>query len=196
MKQLLTGAALAACAIAGAGRAEAMDMGHVFIEAGAGVVFDSNVDVDGTSQTAETDANAFVAIGLAHVGGGPFDIWLDYATTDRAYENSFFAQLQSSSVMLNAAYNIPAGPAELYVGGGLGIVEVDFHGMPGFFNGVDGSDSQFGWQIVGGARVPLFNGPISAFGEFRYQAASDATIDGVDVEYNAASAMAGLRWTF
>ena len=196
MKHLLAGAMLAACAISGAGRADAQEMGHVFVEGGLGAIFDSDLDVGGTSQTAESDANAFVAIGMANVGGTPIDVRLEYATTDRSYENSFFAQLQSSSIMLNATYNIPAGPVDFYAGGGAGMIDVEFHGMPGFFNGVDGSESKFGWQVVGGARVKLFDWPLAAFGELRYQDAGDATIDGVNVEYNSTSAMGGLRWTF
>ncbi|WP_395646417.1 outer membrane protein [Terricaulis sp.] len=196
MKKLVSGVAFAACAMAMASRADALELGKVFVEAGVGPVFSSDVDVDGAAETAESSANAFVAIGLSNVGGGPVDVRLEYATSDRDYENSLFAQLQSSSVMLNATYNIPAGPMTLYAGGGLGVIEVEFHGMPGFFDGVDGSDAKVVWQLVGGARMPLFSGPLALFAEGRYQDAGTASIDGVDVEYNSFSAMAGLRWTF
>jgi opacity protein-like surface antigen len=193
MKRLVLGAAVAACAAGTAGHARAMD---VFVEAGLGPVFESDVDVGGTAQTAEADANAFLAVGVADVGG-MLDIRLEYATTDRTYENALFAQLQSSSLMLNATADFAhMGPVDLYAGGGLGVVDVAFHGQPFFFDGVDGSEIVFGWQLVGGARARLFNSPFAAFGEFRYQSAADATIDGVDVEYNSTSLMVGLRWTF
>jgi opacity protein-like surface antigen len=193
VKHLVLGAAVAACAAGAAAPARAMDM---FVEGAFGAVFASDVDVDGTSQTAEADANAFLAIGVADLGG-VVDLRLEYATTDRTYENSFFAQLQSSSLMLNASADFAhLGPVDLYAGGGLGVVDVEFHGMPGFFAGVDGSETVFGWQIVGGARAQLFSSPFSAFGELRYQAAADAVIDGVELEYNSTSLMAGLRWSF
>lgn len=193
MKHLVLGAAVAACATGAAAPARAMDM---FVEGAFGAVFDSDVDVAGTSQTAEADANAFIALGAADVGG-VVDIRLEYATTDRTYENSLFAQLQSSSLMLNASADFArVGPVDLYAGGGLGVVDVEFHGAPFFFDGVDGSETVFGWQLVGGARAQMFSSPFSAFGELRYQAAADATVDGVDVEYNSASFMAGVRWTF
>jgi opacity protein-like surface antigen len=196
MKRLLAGATLAACAVGATERAEALDMGRVFVEGGLGQVFGSDLDVDGAAQAVEGDPNAFVAIGLANVGGAPVDVRLEYATTDRTYENSLFAQLQSSSVMLNATYIVPAGPVDLYAGCGLGMIEVEFHGMPSFFDGVEGGETKFGWQAVGGARAKLFDGPLAAFGELRYQDAGEAAIDGIDVEYNSVSAMVGLRWTF
>ena len=72
--------------------------------------------MDGTSQTAEADANAFLAVGVADLGG-VVDLRLEYATTDRTYENSFFAQLQSSSLMLNASADFAhLGPVDLYAG--------------------------------------------------------------------------------
>ena len=54
MKRLVLGAAVAACAAGAAGHARAMD---VFVEAGLGPVFESDVDVGGTAQTAEADAS-------------------------------------------------------------------------------------------------------------------------------------------
>jgi hypothetical protein len=191
MKRLFAGAAIAACVLGMSGRAEAMD---VFVEGGLGAAFGSDVDVDGTSQSTDGGPAAFVAIGLADVVG-TLDVRLEYMTTDREYDVSF-AQLQSSAIMLNATLDAPVGPFELYGGGGLGMIEVEFHGMPGFFNTVQGGESVFGWQVVGGARMRILESPFSAFVEGRYQAASDATIDGVDVEYNSMSAMGGVRWTF
>jgi hypothetical protein len=172
-----------------------MEMGDVFVELGVGQVFESDLDVDGAQQTVESDPNAFVAIGLADIGGLPVDVRLEYATTDRYYENSFFAQLQTSSVMVNATYDVSAGPVDFYAGGGLGLIDIEFHGMPGFFDGVDGSEGKFGWQVVGGARAKLFDWPLAVFGEVRRQDGGEASIDGIDVEYNSVSAMAGLRWT-
>ena len=193
MKHLVLGAAVAACAASVAAPARAMDM---FVEGALGAVFASDVDVAGTSQTAEADANAFIALGVADVGG-VVDIRLEYATTDRTYEDSLFAQLQSSSLMLNASADFAhLGPVDLYAGGGLGVVDVEFHGMPFFFDGVEGSETVVGWQLVGGARAQMFSSPFSIFGEFRYQDAADATIDGVDIEYNSTSFMGGVRWTF
>ncbi|MGH6951881.1 MAG: outer membrane protein [Vitreimonas sp.] len=193
MKRLVLRGAVAACAAAMTAPAQAMDM---FVEGGLGPVFESDLDVSGASQTAEADANAFLAIGVADVGG-LVDIRLEYATTDRSYENSLFAQLQTSSLMLNASVDFAErGPVNLYAGGGLGAVDVAFHGVPFFFDGVDGSETVFGWQLVGGVRARILSSPFSAFGELRYQAAADATVDGVDIEYNSASFMAGVRWRF
>jgi opacity protein-like surface antigen len=192
MKRLLAGAAIAVCALGMTSRAEAME---VFVEGALGAALDSDVDVDGGSETAQGGPAGFVAIGLADVIGN-VDVRLEYMTTDRDYENSFFAQQQTSAIMLNATVDAPVGPFELYGGGGVGIIEVEFHGMPGFYSGVDGGESVFGWQIVGGARIPILSTPFSAFAEGRYQAASDATIDGIDVEYNSLSVVGGVRWTF
>ena len=58
------------------------------------------------------------------------------------------------------------------------------------------SDTVFGWQVIGGGRVRLFNGPIRLFLEYRYQSAQDAKIDGHTVEYNSSSFSLGARWTF
>jgi opacity protein-like surface antigen len=99
--------------------------------------------------------------------------------------------------MLSALYNFSISDSwEAYGGAGLGIVKVDVqHTGSGFAAGNDysGSDNVFGWQLIGGARVRLFNGPIRMFVEYRTRRDAD---DGHTVQYNSSSFQLGARWTF
>ena len=106
----------------------------------------------------------------------------------------------SSSTMLSALYHFPVGQRwDAYAGAGAGIVKVDVEHKDISFpasNNYSGSDTVFGWQLIGGARVKLFNGPIRLLLEYRYQSAQDAKVDGHTVEYNSSSFTVGARWTF
>jgi len=63
-------------------------------------------------------------------------------------------------------------------------------------NDYSGSDNVFGWQVIGGARVQAFDGPVRLFLEYRYQKARNAEIEGHTVAYNSRSLTFGARWTF
>jgi len=79
------------------------------------------------------------------------------------------------------------------------LVEIDVqHTGPGFSAGdnYSGSDNVLGGQLIGGARVKLFSGPISLFVEYRYQRAQNARVGGHTVEYESSSFAGGARWTF
>ena len=88
---------------------------------------------------------------------------------------------------------------DAYVGAGAGIVNVDVQhtdpSLPASDN-YSGSAKVFGWQLIGGARVRLFDWPLRVFLEYRYQSAQDARIEGHTVEYNSSMFMLGGRWTF
>jgi len=193
MKELLAGAAVAACALGAAGRAEAMD---VFVEGALGEVFASDVDVAGAVQTAESDPNAFVAVGLAD-SGGVVDLRLEYATTHRSCEK---LAVRAAAVLEHHDQRHrrfrPSRPPSISMPA-AGWASSTWHSTARRSSSAASTAARpFGWQAVGGARVRLFNSPFSAFGWLRYQGAGDAEIDGVEVEYDSASLMAGVRWTF
>jgi opacity protein-like surface antigen len=202
MKRWRVITAAAACALCGP--AWAVNFSNPYVELSVGVATESDLAFDGVKASLDWGPAASVGFGFAHFIG-PVDLRLDYATTDRdtcflncAIENQ---GVTSGSLMLSALYNIPVvqDRMDAYVGAGAGVVKVDAeHRGAGFSAGANysGSADVFGWQLIGGARVKLFNGPISLFIEYRYQSASDARVGGHTVEYNSNSFVAGARWTF
>lgn len=169
-----------------------------YVELSVGVATGSDLAFDGVDASLDSGPAASVGFGFAGVAG-PVDLRLDYMTTDR--DTCFFPcvfgnqGVTSSSTMLSALYNFPLGEGrwDAYAGAGAGVVNVDVVSTGA---GVSGSDNVFGWQLIGGARVRLFDGPLRLFFEYRYQSSRDANVDGHTVEYNSNSFAAGARWTF
>mgnify|MGYP002626041197 CR=1 FL=1 len=127
---------------------------------------------------------------------GPFDVELDIYRTERGYDG-FSTDLISLSVMANLIYDLPVhlGPVGFYAGAGLGTINVEYDGgasFPAF------SDDEwvFGWQALAGARTDFGDSGWSAFGEWRYQDAEDATLAGLEVEYSSHTLLGGVRYTF
>jgi len=194
--------AAAACALCGPAWAASVNFSEPFVELSVGVAAGSNLAFDGVKASVESGPAGSLAVGFANFLG-PVDLRLDYSTTDRdtCFPACFFGTqgVTSSATMLSALYNMTKDRWEGYVGAGAGIVKVDVeHTDPSFSaaNDYSGSDTVFGWQVIGGGRVRLFNGPIRLFLEYRYQSAQDAKIDGHTVEYNSSSFSLGARWTF
>jgi opacity protein-like surface antigen len=202
MKRRLWIAVAAACALCESAWAAPVNFSDPYVELAAGVAAGSNLAFDGVNASLDSGPAASVGFGFANFIG-PVDLRLDYATTDRdtCFLICFGNQgVTSSSTMLSALYNFPVGQRwDAYAGAGAGIVKVDVEHTDIFFpasNNYSGSDNVFGWQLIGGARVKLFNGPIRLFLEYRYQSAQDAKVGGHTVEYNGSSFTVGARWTF
>lgn len=177
-----------------------MSFSHPYVELGAGVAPGASLAFDGVKASLDSGPAGTIAFGFANFIG-PVDLRLDYTTTDRTTGLFSNQGVTSSSTMLSALYNFPFSEDrfEAYVGAGAGMVKVDAdHSDPSFSAGntYSGSDNVFGWQLIGGARVKLFNGPFRLFAEYRYQSAQDAKVQGHTVEYNSSMLMAGARWTF
>jgi len=199
MKRWLLIALAAACALCESAWAEQVNFSEPYVELSVGVAAGSNLAFDGVSASVESGPAATLAFGFANFLG-PVDLRLDYMTTDRdacSFLTCIFGNtgVTSSSTMLSALYNFPLGEGRwgAYAGAGAGMVKVDVENTG---LGFSGSDNVFGWQLIGGARVRLFNGPIRLFLEYRYQSAQDAKIEGHSVEYNSSSLAFGARWTF
>jgi opacity protein-like surface antigen len=189
-----------ACALCESAWAGPVSFSHPFVELGVGVAPGSSLAFDGAKTSMDSGPAGSIGFGFANFIG-PVDLRLDYTTTDRDAGLFSNQDVQSGSLMLSALYNIPFSEDrfEAYVGAGAGMVKVDVdHSDPSFpaANTYSGSDSVFGWQLIGGARVKLFNGPFRLFLEYRYQSAQDAKVQGHTVEYNSSMLMAGARWTF
>lgn len=199
MKKCLSIAAAVACALCESSWAAPPSFSDPYVELSIGVATGSDLAFDGVNASVESGPAATLAFGFANLFG-PVDLRLDYMTTDRdacSVLTCIFGNqgVTSSSTMLSALYNFPLGEGrwDAYAGAGVGMVKVDVEdtGL-----GLSGSDNVFGWQLIGGARVRLFDGPIRLFVEYRYQSSQDAHVDGHSVEYNSNSFTAGVRWTF
>ena len=179
--------------------AASVSFSHPYVELGLGAAPGSSLAFDGVKASLDSGPAGSIGAGFANFIGS-VDLRLDYTTTDRTTGLFSSVGVTSSSAMLSALYNIPFSEDrfEAYVGAGAGMVKVDVdHSDPTFSAGntYSGSDSVFGWQLIGGARVKLFN-PFRLFLEYRYQSAHDAKVQGHTVEYNSSMLMLGARWTF
>ena len=201
MKRNLLIAVAAAFALCEMARAAPVNFSDPYVELSIGVATGSDLAFDGVNVSLDSGPAATLGFGFAKFIG-PVDLRVDYTTTDRdtcsTLDCIFGNQgVTSSSTMLSALYNFPLGEGrwDAYAGAGAGMVKVDVEHTGSGFN-YSGSDNVFGWQLVGGARVRLFNGPIRLFLEYRYQSSQDAKVDGHTVEYNSSSFALGARWTF
>ena len=199
MKRWLWITAAAAFALCQPAQSAPPSFSDPYIELSIGVATGSNLAFDGVGVSVDSGPAASFGFGFARFIG-PVDLRLDYATTDRDTCSVFTCVfgnqgITSGSTMLSALYNLPLGEGrwEAYAGAGAGVVKVDVENT---VSGPSGSDSVFGWQLIGGARVRLFDGPIRVLVEYRYQSSQDAHFDGHTVEYNSSSFTAGVRWTF
>lgn len=198
MRRSLLFTVAAACALCKPAWAAPVNFSDPYVELSLGVATGSNLAFGGDNASLESGPAASIGFGFSRFIG-PVDLRLDYMTTDRDTCFLFCAfgnqGVTSGSVMLSALYNLPVseGRWDAYVGAGAGMVKVDVENTgPGF----SGSDNVFGWQLIGGMRVRLFDGPVRLFVEYRYQSSQDAHVDGHTVEYNSNSFAAGVRWTF
>jgi opacity protein-like surface antigen len=171
-----------ACALCESAWAGPVSFSHPYVELGLGVAPGSSLAFDGAKAPLDSGPAGSIGLGFANFIGA-VDLRLDYTTTDRTTGLFSNQGVTSSSTMLSALYNIPFSEDrfEAYFGAGAGMVKVDVdHSDPSFpaGNNYSASDTVFGWQLIGGARVKLFNGPFRLFLEYRYQSAQDAKVQG------------------
>jgi opacity protein-like surface antigen len=198
MKRWLWITAAGAFALCEPAWAAPVNFSDPYVELSLGVAAGSDLAFDGVNASLDSGPAASIGFGFANFIG-PVDLRLDYMTTDRdtCFLFCVFGNqgVTSGSTMLSALYNFPLGEGRwhAYAGAGAGVVKVDVENTgPGF----SGSDNVFGWQLIGGVRVRLFDGPIRLLVEYRYQSSQDAHFDGHTVEYNSSSFTFGARWTF
>lgn len=199
MKRSLLIAVAAAFALCESARAAPVSFSDPYVELSLGVATGSDLAFDGASVSVDSGPAASLGFGFAKFIG-PVDVRLDYATTDRDTCSVFTCVfgnqgVTSGSTMLSALYNFPLGEGrwEAYAGAGAGIVKVDVENT---VSGPSGSDNVFGWQLIGGVRVRLWDGSIRLLVEYRYQSSQDARVNGSTVEYNSNNFTAGVRWMF
>ena len=78
-----------------------------------------------------------------------------------------------NAFMLNALYNMtPMGPWQPYVGGGLGVADLNVEQIPGIDGGDFDSDYNFAYQLIGGVAYQLQSG-WTLNGEVRYFGIND-----------------------
>ena len=127
---------------------------------------------------------------------GPIAMEIDVLKTSRGY-TGFRSSLESTSVMVNFVYDTPiTGPIGTYVGGGAGMVNIKYNGADELL-AFTGKQWRFGWQALAGVDLKVGSSPFSAFGEWRYQDATDATIQSVaNISYSGHSVLGGIRFDF
>ncbi len=118
---------------------------------------------------------------------------LDITSYDNFYGTLNEGDLKTRSFMLNGYYDVDTGsPWKPFVGVGMGWSKLDIN-HPGF--SASDSDDVFTYQLIGGVAY-AFNDTWSVDVQYRFMGTSDATIDGVDFNYNSNDLMLGLRYSF
>lgn len=129
-------------------------------------------------------------------GSGPFTLYSTDATVP-AHMN-----LRAYSLMANAWYDFNTGMGFTpYIGGGIGLAQVQIDGNLNGFKLHEKNDSTFAYQLGAGISVPISDG-ISASLDYRYFAANGAKLKlepgfhggNVNADFDSHSIMVGLRF--
>lgn len=183
MKRLL----LAATACAALFTVPALADGY-YVEGTAAWSPEGDVDVAGVS--VDTDAGYLIGGAVGRTFANNFSLEGEVTYSNHDFDG-IPAEIDALGFFANAFYNFPVnGPVGAYVGGGLGAVQV---GASGF--GVSDEEFVFGGQVMGGLTYAVSDG-VTLFGEYRYQAAADASLGGVDFGYDSHNVGGGLRLNF
>ena len=90
---------------------------------------------------------------------------------------------ESNAWMVNALYNFTAsGPWQPYVGGGLGVADLNAEQIPGVAGGDFDSDYNFAYQLIGGVAYQLPSG-WTLNGEARYFGINDQDLENGDLSF-------------
>ena len=183
---------------------------YVGAHGGANFVQDSDIDGDGVDAEASLDAG-FVAGGFAGYRIGIQDgIFVDLEGEFAYRQNSIdelsavgFAvdgdgEVRSFAWMANAWVNWQIGDSGFmpYVGGGFGGVHIDINdAQAGGIELENESDFVIGGQLGGGLGYQ-FDEHLAVTLDYRFLMTDDASIQGLDVEYQTHSVMLGLKYLF
>jgi opacity protein-like surface antigen len=183
---------------------------YVGAHGGANFVQDSDIDGNGVDAEASLDAG-FVAGGFAgyRIGiqdGISVDLEGEFAYRQNDIDELSavgFAvdgdgEVRSFAWMANAWVNLPIGDSGFvpYVGGGFGGVHIDINdAQAGGIELENESDFVIGGQLGGGLGYQ-FDEHVAVTLDYRFLITDDASIQGLDVEYQSHSVMLGLKYLF
>ena len=92
---------------------------------------------------------------------------------------------ESNAWMVNALYNFTAsGPWQPYVGGGLGVADLNAEQIPGVAGGDFDSDYNFAYQLIGGVAYQLQSG-WTLNGEVRYFGINDQDLENSELSFKS-----------
>lgn len=92
---------------------------------------------------------------------------------------------ESNAWMVNALYNFtPSGPWQPYVGGGLGVADLNVEEIPGVVGGNFDSDYNFAYQLIGGVGYQLPSG-WTLNGEARFFGINDQDLENGDLQFKS-----------
>jgi opacity protein-like surface antigen len=138
------------------------------------------------------------ALGAAAPTGGRVEIEAAFRTSDLARACAAVCaaaggRTESLSLLFNALYDLPTGSSlRPYLGVGAGAALVSFDSAD---VGADGDDIVFAYQFLAGVGWQVSRS-LTLVGGYRYFATTDATIDGLDIDYRSHNFEAGVRVGF
>ena len=181
MKRILM-AAVVAVVLGGTAQASMVDYATLY----GGVTMDPDLKYGPAKYSMDTGYNVGGGLGWDLSPG--FSLGVDLMFTHSGY-TCCTSSLETFSIMANGYYTFDIGsPVKPYVGLGAGGVQVTFDSSP---SPSSGSDFVFGYQAEVGVSVPIAN-KIDLVVGYKYQGASDASIEGAKVEYKSNNLSAGL----
>lgn len=160
----------------------------LYVEGTLGYVIPNEVEVGGIDADTEGGLMVGGAIGTLLDQGVTIEGEVTYSARDF---DGTSAELSALGVMANAALDFDIqNNIGGYVGGGIGVVNIDVEGF-----GVSDNEWVFGYQFMAGLTM---SGSENAefFAEYRYQGANEASIQSVPVNYTSHIIGVGARFGF
>lgn len=186
MKKIALAAILGALAAAPVAQADIVDFARVQ----AGLTMSPDLGY-GPTLTFEMDNGVNVGAEIGWMIDPNISVGLDFMFTSQDYVG-YTTSLESFSGMINGTYVCDMWTSvRPYIGVGAGLINVNYDGdiqFPAF----SGSDVVFGYQGSVGLLIPI-DSALDLTLQYRYQAGTDAEIQGEDVEYQSHNLSLGIR---
>ncbi|MEI9993059.1 MAG: outer membrane beta-barrel protein [Rhizomicrobium sp.] len=161
-----------------------------------------------TSKSSARVRTLYQYAGHTHTGGGATGPgWNPLTTLSQSTGNQpANIKLNAYSLMANVWYDFhdfgQSFGVTPYVGGGIGLAQIQIGGKLGGNNLIEKNDYVFAWQLGAGASVPLSD-DISFFADYRYFAADGAKLriapglhgGDVDADFDSHEVLLGFRLT-
>jgi opacity protein-like surface antigen len=184
MKKLFGIASLAAMMAA---LAYAPAQAQNYIEGGAGITTQDELDWNSSTYDVDQGWNANFAVGQQMWGNWDVEGELSYDKMEYSCCNP--NNTNEYRLMVNATRNFSLGGFTPYAGAGIGAAWVNYENSSGY----EYKATEAAYQIIGGVRVPLGDN-WSLFGEYRYHDLfSEAAGDGGEWEHSGHDLTFGAR---
>lgn len=185
------------------GTAYAQDAGmynNSYISGSVGWAFMGSTDFSGSGNSGgfEDSTNFSVAAGRRITNDTRAELEFSYRDSDIDNTVAYRGEVESYSFMVNGYYDMPTEMTfRPYIMGGIGTVlqDADIDIQSTGMRLADDEDWTLAWQAGLGINLELMDNT-ELYAGYRYQGATDAEVDLVDIDYDSHEILAGFRFYF